>query len=274
MRQAIALVKETGQNDDKRLVAYIVPKSTGQSPMLKALIQQLAAERISLWQDVYNNEALDQAPATRSATFNITGWNSSYTGQPIPAAEMEEWVEQTVARILALKPERVLEIGCGTGLLLFRIAPHCRHYHGTDFSQTALNYVRRQLHQLEPALPGVTLSQRLADDLEGLPRHAFDTLVINSVIQYFPTIDYLVQVLSRGLDLLKPGGRIFVGDVRHLGLLETFHSSVQRYQAPEHLPLDQLQQRVQRSLSQEEELIIDPGLFLCSPTTVSPYYPG
>ena len=32
----------------------------------------------------------------------------------------------TVERILALRPRRVLEIGCGTGLLLFRVAPRTR----------------------------------------------------------------------------------------------------------------------------------------------------
>ena len=75
----------------------------------------------------------------RTLTFNIAGWKSSYTGQPIAAEEMQEWVAETVARILALKPQRVLEIGCGTGLLLARIAPHCEHYTGTDFSETALD---------------------------------------------------------------------------------------------------------------------------------------
>ena len=50
-------------------------------------------------------------------TFDIVGWNSSYTGQPIPEEEMREWVDQTVERILSLRPKRVLEIGCGTGLL-------------------------------------------------------------------------------------------------------------------------------------------------------------
>jgi cyclopropane fatty-acyl-phospholipid synthase-like methyltransferase len=43
---------------------------------------------------------------------------------------MQEWVDRTVERILSLQPQRVLEIGCGMGLLLFRIAPHCSYYFG------------------------------------------------------------------------------------------------------------------------------------------------
>src|SRR3989337_815490 len=55
------------------------------------------------------------------------------TGQHIPAEEMRIWVDDAVKRILSLQPSRVLEIGCGTGLLLFRIAPHSLRYWGPDF---------------------------------------------------------------------------------------------------------------------------------------------
>jgi len=54
-----------------------------------------------------------------------------------------------------------------------------------------------------------------------------DTVILNSVVQYFPNIDYLRLVLERAVDLVSPGGRIFVGDVRPFGLLRVFHSSVQ-----------------------------------------------
>ena len=59
-------------------------------------------------------------------TFDTSGWNDSYTGEPIPPTQMREWVDGTVARIRGLAPRRVLEIGCGTGLLLFRVAPALR----------------------------------------------------------------------------------------------------------------------------------------------------
>jgi methylase of polypeptide subunit release factors len=55
---------------------------------------------------------------------------------------MREQVDATVARIRALKPQQALEIGCGTGLLLFRLAPECRQYVATDFSAVAVDYVR------------------------------------------------------------------------------------------------------------------------------------
>ena len=76
-------------------------------------------------------------------TFDIAGWNNSYTGEPIPADEMREWVDETVSRIRSLAPRRVLEIGCGTGLLLFRVAPGAARYVGIDVAQSALDSAKR-----------------------------------------------------------------------------------------------------------------------------------
>ena len=64
--------------------------------------------------------------------------------------------------------------------------------------------------------------------------------MINSVVQYFPTVDYLVRVLEGAARIVKPGGTIFVGDVRSLPLLETFHLSVELYRAADDLAVGRL----------------------------------
>ena len=43
-----------------------------------------------------------------------------------------------MSRLRALRPSRVLEIGCGTGLLLTRLAGTCESYVGLDFSAEVL----------------------------------------------------------------------------------------------------------------------------------------
>ena len=68
-------------------------------------------------------------------------------------------------------------------------------------------------------------------------------------------------MIEGAVRVVKPGGSIFIGDVRSLPLLEAFHRSVQLHQAPESLPSAQLEQRVKRHMAQEEELIIDPAFF-------------
>ena len=42
----------------------------------------------------------------------------------------------------------------------------------------------------------------------------FDLVIINSVIQYFPSSAYLDDVLTKATALIAPGGQIFLGDIR------------------------------------------------------------
>jgi len=221
--------------------------------------------QVTQWEAVFEQ---NYAPGTREIdpTFNISGWNSSYTGGAIPDHEMREWVDETVADILALRPTRVLEIGCGTGLLLFRVAPRCERYCGTDLSRTALDHIERQLAALD--LPTrIELRHRAADDFSDIETAAiadngFDVVVINSVAQYFPSAEYLARVIERASRLVSPGGAIYVGDVRSLPLLRTFHGSVQLLQAPGWLQKGAFERRLDLQLHQEEELILSPEFFL------------
>lgn len=216
----------------------------------------------ALWSDTYGRSGQPRDPS-----LHLAGWISSYTGMPIREAEMKEWVERTVERLLDPlvdpPPRRVLEIGCGTGMLLLRVARRCAEAVATDFSPEALSFVRGRLDA--EGLSNVTLLQRAADDFTGLEKTGFDLVVLNSVVQYFPGLDYLLQVLAGAVAAAAPGGRIFLGDLRSLPLLEAFHASVQLQQADASMPLDELRERVQAAVRQERELAIDPALFAALP---------
>ncbi|HLO48027.1 MAG TPA: amino acid adenylation domain-containing protein, partial [Kamptonema sp.] len=256
VRQTVAVIRE--HQGEKRLLVCVVLKPEYSSEQENMQLGKLQDEQVLQWQMLYN-ETYNQPAADSDPRFNIVGWNSSYTNKPIPAEQMREWVNNQVEQILALQPQRVLEIGCGTGLILFRIAPHCTKYCGTDFSPVSLNYIQQQLEKQQ--IPQVTLQQKMATDFQEIETAAFDAVVLNSVVQYFPNIDYLIQVLEAAVQATAPGGFIFIGDVRSLPLLEAFHASVQLYQAEPSLTRFELQQRVQSQVFQETELVIDPAFF-------------
>ncbi|HVZ39804.1 MAG TPA: condensation domain-containing protein [Candidatus Kapabacteria bacterium] len=245
--------------EERRIVAYVVCR---QEEMGDAAKEQTAdrLERMVEWQRVYDEMYRSTADAG-DPLMNTIGWNSSYTGLPIPDEEMVEWVNSTVEWIAAWHPGRVLEIGCGTGMLLFRIAPDAGSYVGTDFSQPVLDLLERELGGMERPLPGVKLLHRTATDFSGIEPGSFDTVILNSVAQYLPSIDDLLRVIEGAVASLSPGGRIFIGDLRAIELFEVFHTSVQAHHAGPDLPCEQLRQRVRRQMEQEEELLVSPLFF-------------
>ncbi|NJR39854.1 MAG: AMP-binding protein [Leptolyngbyaceae cyanobacterium CSU_1_4] len=265
VQETVVIVREDTPGD-QRLVAYVVARSPQDQ---SSTHQEQTQQWQKVWDAAYSQSFSNQQSfSTQDATFNIAGWNNSYTRSLTAAEEMQEWVDHTVTRIRSLHPRRVLEIGCGTGLLLFRIAPHCEHYLGIDPSETAIKHIQQQL-TLHEHWSHVQLENRAADMLDDSNinalntalDHAFDTVIINSVVQYFPSIEYLVKVLEQTLKQVKPEGSIFIGDVRSLPLLKAFHTSVQLYQASDTLAIADFQDRIQERVAHENELLIDPNFF-------------
>ncbi len=126
-----------------------------------------------------------------------------------------------------------------------------------------LKSLQQELAQHPQTLSHVTLSQKTADDFEGIPTTGvFDTVIINSVLQYFPSVEYVKDVIRKSAAVISSdGGVIFVGDIQSFPLLHTFHTSVQLYQSPPSLTKSQLRQRVQLQLSHENVFYLAQDFF-------------
>jgi len=247
--QQCAVVAREDAIAGKKLVAYVVAQS-------RTADAGNGKEQISRWQSIWDET---WRGANGGDTDDFSGWISSYTGQQIPEAEMRDWLEQTVERIRALKPRRVLEIGCGNGLILRHIAPLCAHYCATDFSLEALRRVESSAALLQTQCD-MSFRHLRADEIDALPQQAYDTIVINSVIQYLPGAEALLDVIDKALLRLAPGGNIFIGDVLNHSLMNALHLSIEMH-AKAGRPRAEIRQHAARRSAQQEELFVAPEFF-------------
>ncbi len=199
-----------GRSEDVRV------KRDEASIVLGALVE----EHLQQWSEVYDHTY--SGPAS-DPDLDLSGWRASDTGQPFPRSQMVEWADRTTELILRTNPRTVLEVGCGTGILLHRMLPHIERYIGVDVAAEVITrhqnaglsgatFCHAAAHQLRtPAVAGAI--SELGD---------IDTIVMNSVSQCFGSVDYLSAVVHDMISLVRPGGVVIVGDVRHSGLQEHF----------------------------------------------------
>jgi len=220
-----------------------------------------ADEQVSRWAGVFEEHVYRDENPSADPLFNTAGWRNSFDDCPIPLDHMTAWADDIVAHVLEKPVHRVLEIGCGTGMLLFRIAPHCDAYDALDFSERSLSYVRSQIGERQGRFDHVHLRRLAADELESYQDGAFDTIILNSVAQYFPSLEYLRNVIDQGLAKLRPGGRFFLGDLRNYALMPTLHSALALFEAPPEASCDSVRRSFARIQANETELCISPEFF-------------
>jgi non-ribosomal peptide synthase protein (TIGR01720 family) len=267
-QEAVVCVDNT--DGTKRLVAYVVPRAGYQQAEGRQVSQQEEASLLANWQEIYN-QLYRQDPCVPDPTFDTSGWMASATGTPIQAEHMREWRDMTLARIAQNRPRRVLDIGCGTGLLAFALIPQVECYLGTDFAKTVLQRLKTSIASMWPDKVdrgAARFLARQADDFTGIEPHTFDTVILNSVVQYFPSLDYFLRVVERAVAVTAPGGRIFLGDLRSFPLLSVYHADIALTRADPQEGCGELVRRIERAVALEQELLISPALFASLPKRI------
>ena len=111
-----------------------------------------------------------------------------------------DWIDT----LAPLAGKRVLDVGCGGGILSDSMARRGADVLGIDLSGKALKVA--QLHAIEAATPRVAYrevaAETLADEMPG----QFDVVTCMEMLEHVPEPSSVVEACSR---LVKPGGWVF-----------------------------------------------------------------
>lgn len=110
--------------------------------------------------------------------------------------------------------DALLDVGCGAGLLLRRLAPRVAQAWGTDRAASLVDRTRS-------LFPDLRVRQAEA---EALPFEAgsFDKVLLHGVTQYFPDEAYATRSLDEALRVCKPRCRVLACDVMDAAKREVY----------------------------------------------------
>ena len=180
--------------------------------------------------DMMREEVWDEVGRNIFDDISGGGWTSSYTGEWLGRDVMDEYGENIRTK---LAPElhagsRVLEIGCASGISMFRLAPLAGFYYGTDLSREILGWTERQV--AARGMRNIRLRHLPAHEVNRLDARDFDFVVINSVVQCFSGHNYLRDVLRKAIDLMTDTGLIFLGNLWDQDRKTEFVESLAQFQ--------------------------------------------
>ncbi|HKH61041.1 MAG TPA: amino acid adenylation domain-containing protein [Flavitalea sp.] len=255
--KAVVLAKEVKEGD-KRLLSYLVPDWE----VVKQKEHELYSNQVAGWQELYDTEySTAESEESIDTEFNIVGWNDSFTKEAIPAEQMKEWLDDIIELILSKNPGNVLEIGSGSGLIYYQLAGRVKKYIGTDISRSSISQIQQRISKGLRDYGDTELKVCAAHEVSLDENEEVDTIVINSVAQYFPGEDYLSRVIKKSISLLKGKGRIVIGDVRDNRLLRLFKSRLLMQRLQDSVSVREFNWLVDQDVLNEEELCFSPDYF-------------
>lgn len=115
-----------------------------------------------------------------------------------------DWINQ----LAPLEGRRVLDVGCGGGILSDSMARKGAEVTGIDLATKALRVAR--LHALEAQTPRVEYKEISAEDLAQQSPASFDAVTCMEMLEHVPDPQSVVTACA---NLVKPGGWVFFSTI-------------------------------------------------------------
>lgn len=172
-----------------------------------------ARKQAMIW-DYVANKSNDE----RYDPIKQSGWISAFTGDYFSKDEIAEFIDDTYLKLqdYITNEKNVMDIGCASGLSLFKIAPLVNQYHAIDISESTLERTANEVKARNISEVSFYISD--ANAIDNLDIHAIDICIVNSVAQYFAGYNYLFSVIKKIINSMNDKGIVFFGDVLDLSL--------------------------------------------------------
>ncbi|EUC27911.1 hypothetical protein COCCADRAFT_110508 [Bipolaris zeicola 26-R-13] len=269
VRDAAVVLAQKDQSD-QALFGYVTLKQDAR--MIENQVEDSRQlQHVNEWEERFDSETYALIDGIQPETIgrDFVGWTSMYDGSDIDKAEMNEWLDETIRAIYAItngQPGHILEIGSGTGMILLNLRDSLQGYVGLDPSEKAVKFILETARCIPSLKTKVCMYQATAMDTNRVERPLkADLAILNSVVQYFPSQEYLFRVLE---DLLHVEGikMLFFGDIRSHALHREFLAMRALRIAGERADKEDILRIMEDMEQVERELLVDPGFFTSLPS--------
>lgn len=155
---------------------------------------------------MHTTENADPAELAKFSDLAHRWWDTESEFRPLHQINPLRlgWIEGLVP----LKGKRVLDIGCGGGILADAMARQGAQVLGIDLATKALKVA--QLHALEANTQGVEYREISAEALAAEQPGSFDVVTCMEMLEHVPDPS---SVVSACATLAKPGGQVFFSTI-------------------------------------------------------------
>lgn len=123
-------------------------------------------------------------------------------GKALEAETIDMMADDIVHELCIKQEDRFLEVGCGNGLFLSRIAKQTKDVTGVDFSSRMLSHAKE-------LCDSTTLLRAEAGSLP-FEDNSFDKVLCNGVFHHFPSYEYAERALQELIRVCRAEGRILI----------------------------------------------------------------
>jgi len=155
---------------------------------------------------MYINDNFDPAELAKFSDLAHRWWDKESEFRPLHQINplRLDWIDN----IVPLKGLRVLDVGCGGGILADAMARKGADVLGIDLSTKALKVA--QLHALEAQTESVEYREISAEALAAEQPASFDVVTCMEMLEHVPDPSLVVKACAT---LVKPGGHVFFSTI-------------------------------------------------------------